>query len=129
MRRLFINVLFLIICVWFALLDHCLIKSSGMPVSRETLILLALQLIVGTLALLLINGAFPAAAEALGDMENSRLNLIIFGVPIFFFLVSPALLSESMYEARYGVVYRISAESPAGHALSCCLNPFSPAHH
>lgn len=52
------------------------------------------------------------------------MSLLVLGVPVFFFLASPALIAESMYEARYGVVYRISAGSPVGHDLSCCWDPF-----
>lgn len=128
MRRLILNILIVIIYAWFALVDRCLITSSGIPVSGEILTLLLLQVGVAALALLLVSGAFPTVSEALGDMRKFRLNLIIFGVPIFFFLASPALLSESMYEAHNGVVYRISADSPVGHALSCCWNPFYRAH-
>ena len=124
MKQLLVNTFLCLFGVWFALLDHCLIASSGVPVSGTIVVLLVLQLMIGAWVALLVNGVFPTATEALSDTGNFRLKLIVFGVPILFFLASPALLSESMYEARDRVVYRISADSPPGHALSCCWNPF-----
>lgn len=72
MRRLLVNIVFLVIGVWFPLLDRCLIVSSGMAVSAKTLTLMILQVIVWVLVLLLANGAFPTASEALSDMRNFR---------------------------------------------------------
>ena len=124
MKMLLVNAFLCILGVWFAFMDHCLIVSSGIPVSGRILVLLALQAIIGAWVVLVVNGAFPAATEALRDTAHFRFKLIVFGVPVLFLLASPTLLSESAYEARDSVVYRISADSPAGHALSCCWNPF-----
>jgi hypothetical protein len=125
MRRLLVNSLLLIVVVWIALLQHCLIVASGMPVSARIFALLLFQMVIGTLVFLLINGAFPAVTEATRGIRNFRLKFIVFGVPAIIFLASPALVSETLHQARYGSVDRILVNSHVAHDFRCCWNPFA----
>lgn len=118
------NTLLCLIGVWFALLDRCVIVSAEMPVSYGIAVLLLLQASTGVLLLLLINGAFPVAAEMATDWRNFRLNLVVFGIPLIIFVVSPAMISDSMYEARYGID-KFVVQAHVVHDLRCCLNPFA----
>jgi hypothetical protein len=111
--------------ILLGLLDHCLIVSADMPVSGQVLTLLVLQLGVGVMALLLVNGFFPTLAEMAFEFREFRLNMFVFGVPVLFFLWSPYLLSNLMYTARYGYFDQILVDAHVFHDLRCCLNPFT----
>ena len=120
-KRLGLKAFFGLIAVWLALLDHCLIVASEMPISGPAVVLLLLQAGMGSFALLLINGAIPAMAT---NRRSGRINLIVFGVPLIFFLISPAMISDAMYRARYGSIDKFVVHAHVGHDLGCCWNPF-----
>ena len=107
---------------WFALLDHCLIVASEMPMSREIAVLLVLQAGIGAFLWLLANGAFPTIVAT--DRRRFRLNLFVFGIPLVLFLLSPVMVSETMNQARYGYD-KFVVGAHVGQDLTCCLNPFA----
>ena len=127
MRNTYINILLIAVAIWFALLDRCLIQVSGMHVSSAILTLVGLQLMIGILMWMAVNGRLPAVAEVLKDSQNFRMKFVVFGVPVIFLLTSPALLSESLYTVRYGSTDRFLLNSHVVHDLSCCWNVFSAA--
>jgi hypothetical protein len=96
-----------------------------MPISREIVVLLSLQAGIGVFVLLWVNGAFPTMAEMAADIRSTRLKLMLFVVPLFLFLISPAMISDAMYRARYGTINKFVVHAHVGHDLKCCLNPFA----
>ncbi len=110
--------------VWFGLIDWCLIRSSGMPISGKIITLLMFQLVIGSLILLLINGVFPVVVEVMNDVGKFRLKFAMFGVPVILFLASPALISYTLYQSRYGYIDRIVVNAHVAHDLGCCWIPF-----
>ena len=124
-RRTLLNIILSLVGAWFALLDHCLIVASEMPISREIVELLILQASIGAFLWLFANGAFPTMAEMATDARNARLNLIVFGIPLILFLGSPVMISETLYEARYGYINKFVVNAHVGHDLTCCLNPLA----
>ncbi len=125
MRKLVVNSLLLIVIAWYALLDQCLIKASGMPITGKILVLLIFQIIIWTLLLLLLNGAFSVTTEAAHSIRGFRFKFLVFGVPAIIFLVSPVLISETLNQARYGYLDKFLVNSHVADDLRCCLlNPF-----
>ena len=96
-----------------------------MPISREIVELLILQASIGAFLWLFANGAFPTMAEMATDARNARLNLIVFGIPVMLFLASPLMISETMYQTRYGYVDKFVVNAHVARDLKCCLNPFA----
>jgi len=123
MRRLLVNTLFSLFAGWLALLDHCLIAVAAMPIPGEIVILFVLQASILSLAMLLANGALPSVAEMARNGSSVRMKLFVFGLPLILLLISPAMISDSMYRARYGSIDKFVVHAHAGHDLSCCLNP------
>ena len=109
---------------WLALLDRCVITASEMPISREIMLLLLLQASIGAFALLFVNGAFPAVAAMATEGRSTRFKLIVFAIPLIFFVSSPAMISDALYRARYGNTNKFVVHAHVGHELKCCLNPF-----
>ena len=123
MRKALLNSILCLVGAWFALLDHCLIVASDMPMSRDIVLLLVLQAGIGAFLGLLANGSFPGIA-AMVDGRRHRLNLFVFGIPLIVFLLSPVMISETMNQARYGYdKFVVSAH--VGQDLTCCLNPLA----
>jgi len=123
MKRLFVNTFLSLVAGWFALLDHCLIVAAEMPISGEIVVLLLFQVIMFAFIMLLVNGAFPALVAVVTNGSSMRMKLIVFGLPLIFFLISPAMISDSMYRARYGNINKFVVHAHVGHDLTCCLNP------
>jgi hypothetical protein len=125
MTRLLVNVLLGLFAGWVALLDHCLIVVAGMPVSGEIAVLLVLQAGIFAVVMLLANGALSAMAGIATNGSSIRMKLLVFGLPLILFLISPAMISDSMYRARYGNINKFVVHAHVWHDLACCLNPFS----
>ena len=121
------NVLLSAFAGWFALLDRCLIAAANMPISGEIVVLLILQAIIFALVMAVVNGAFPAVVAAGSGGANARLKLIVFAVPLILFIISPAMISDSLYRARYGNIDKLNVHAHVGHDLACCLNPLFAA--
>ena len=124
MTRLLVNVLLSLFAGWVALLDRCLILVAGMPVSGEIAVLLLLQASIVAVVMLLVNGALPAIASIATNGQSIRTKFLVFGLPLILFLISPAMISDSMYRARYGNINKFAVHAHVWHDLSCCLNPF-----
>jgi hypothetical protein len=127
MKTLVVNVVLSAFAGWFALLDRCLIAASDMPISGQIVTLLVLQAVIFALVMAVVNGAFPEVVEAGRSGASARLKLIVFVVPLILFIASPVMISDSLYEARYGSLDRLNVHAHVGHDLACCLNPFSTA--
>ena len=123
MTQLLVNTFLTLFAGWFALLDRCLIAAAKMPISGEIVVLLLLQAIIFAFVVLLANGAFPVGLAAASSSAGARVKIFAFGVPLILFIVSPALISDSMYRARYGNVDKLNVHAHVGHDLACCLNP------
>jgi len=124
MRRLLVNTLFSLFAGWLALLDHCLIAVAAIPISGEIVILCVLQASIISLAMLLANGALPSVAELASNGSSVRMKLFVFGLPLILLLISPAMISDSMYRAWYGSINKFVVHTHVGHDLTCCFNPF-----
>jgi len=122
-KRLLGNALLSLFAGWLALLDHCLIAVAEMPISGEIVVLLILQASIVALAMLLVNGALPAVAAMAGNGLSVRMKLFVFGLPLILLLISPAMISDSMYRARYGSINKFVVHAHVGHDLTCCFNP------
>lgn len=123
MRRLLVNTFQSVLAGWLALLDHCLIVSAEMPISGEIIFLLLFQASIFAFVMLLVNGAFPTVLAMATNGWSFRTKFFVFALPIIFFLISPAMISDSMYRARYGNINKFVVHAHVGHDLACCLNP------
>jgi hypothetical protein len=125
MRRLRLNTLLSLFASWLALLDHCLIETARMPISGEIALLLLVQAsTIGSVALL-ANGAFPLVAAMATNGSRVRVQLFAFGLPLILFVISPVMISDSLYRARYGNLNRSVVRAHVWHDYECCLNPFN----
>ena len=125
MKRLLVNALLCLFAGWLALLDHCLIAAAQMPISGEIVALLLIQTCVVVLAMLLANGAVPTLAAMAADAPSFRLKFFVFGLPLILMFISPAMISDSMYRARYGNLDKFVVHEHIWRDLTCCFNPFS----
>ncbi len=123
-RRWLVNTVLTLIAGWFALLDHCVIARSEMPISGGIVVLLLLQASIGAFVWRLVNVAFPAVSGRAADGRSTRTNLFVWGIPLILFLSAPAMISDALYRARYGNLDKFVVHAHVGHDLKCCLNPF-----
>ncbi len=123
MRRLLVNAFLSLLAGWFALLDHCLIVATEMPISGEIVFLLLFQASVFAFVMLLVNGAFPTVVAMAINGWSFRIKFFVFALPLILFLISPAMISDSMYRARYGNMDKFVVHAHLGQDLACCLNP------
>jgi hypothetical protein len=123
MRRLLVNTILSLFAIWFALLDRCLIAAANMPISGEIVVLLILQASIFAFVILLVNGVFPTVVEMASSGSSARLKFIVFAVPLILFVISPVMIADSMYRARYGNINKFVVHAHVGHDLACCLNP------
>jgi hypothetical protein len=125
MKRLVLNMLLILLTGWLALIDHCLIAVADMPVTTEIVLLLVVQGSVVAIVILLANGALASVVEAVSSSLNFRMQFFVIGVPLILFFISPFLISDSMYRARFGNADKFVVHAHAWHDLACCVNPFS----
>lgn len=120
MRRVLVNISVSCLGAWFLLLDRCLVVTADAPVSGEVLTLVFLQGSIVLYALLLLNGAFPTLAAMARDGTSTRTKLLVFGLPLILFLISPVMISDSIYRVRYGNMNKFLVRAQVGHDMSCC---------
>jgi hypothetical protein len=126
-RRLLVNTFLSLLGGWLALLDRCLIAAANMPVSGEIVSLFVLQAGIFGFVMLLVNGVFPILVEMATSTGSARLKFIVFGIPLLLFVISPVMIADTMYRARYGDSDKFVVHAHVGHDLACCLNPlFAP---
>jgi hypothetical protein len=125
MRRLLVNTFLSLFTGWLALLDHCLVAVAEMPISGEIVVLLLLQASIVALVMLLANGALSTVAAMATNGPSARMKFFVFGLPLILVLISPAMISDSIYRARYGNINKFVVHAHVGHDLACCFNPFS----
>ncbi|WP_207215875.1 hypothetical protein [Pseudolysobacter antarcticus] len=120
------NTLLSLFTVWLVLLDHCLIVATEMPLSNEVAILMLIRASMIAFVALLVNGALPLAAEMLSDDPKNRMEFIALAIPSILFLISPIMISDSLYRARYGNLNKSVVQAHVWKDFGvCCLNPFS----
>jgi hypothetical protein len=125
MKILLVNVFLSLFAGWFALLDRCLLSFAERPMSGELLVLILFQVSVFVLVMLLVNGAFPIGVAAAISGASTRLKISVFAVPLILFMISPVMISDSIYRARYGNINKFVVHAHVERDLACCLNPFS----
>lgn len=108
---------------WLALFDHCLIVVAGAPVSSEIAFLCVFQASMVLIGVLITTGRLSSFADAAGS-QSFRMKLFAVGLPLMLFLISPLMISESIYRARYGAD-KFVIRARMLRDLGCCLNPFS----
>jgi hypothetical protein len=123
MKRILGAIVLCLVVVWYALLDRCLIVTSGMPLSPKIGLLLVLQVCAGAFLLTLFVSRRASAAIQFRD-RRSRMNLLLFGVPSMFFLFSPAIISEVLNREHYGI-NKFVVHAHVARDLRCCVNPVS----
>jgi hypothetical protein len=123
MRRLIANTILSLFAVWFALLDRCLIAAANMPISGEIVFLLVLQAGIFGFVVLLANGIFQTMVAMASSGASARVKFIVFAIPLILFMISPVMIADSMYRARYGNIDKFVVHAHVGHDLACCLNP------
>jgi hypothetical protein len=74
--------------------------------------------------MLLVNGVFPAVLAVASSGGSARLKYIVFAIPLVLFMISPVMIADSMYRARYGNIDKFVVHAHVGHDLACCWNPF-----
>lgn len=125
MRRMLLNTLLSVFAGWLVLLDRCLIETAGMPISGEIGLLLLLQASTIAFVALLANGVFPAVVAMATDGSSVRVRLFAFGLPIVLFFISPVMISDSMYRARYGNLNKFVVHAHVWQDFACCLYPIN----
>jgi hypothetical protein len=128
MRRSLLNTVLGVLGVWFALIDQCLIAAAGMPVTGPIVVLLLFQAGMFAFAMLLVNGAFPLLVAMAGEGSHMRMKIIVCVPMLILFLISPAMISDSMYRPRYGNIDKFLVQAHVAADLACCWNPLA-AHH
>ena len=126
-RGHWLNAGLLVFSIWLVLLDRCLIRSSGMPINSPVAFVIAMQVGVIVLCALLANGVVPTLIDFLRDEKIGPVRLLLIGMPLLLLVTSPILLSQSLYDARFGVD-RAKNHPFIWRDLSvCCVNPFRGA--
>jgi hypothetical protein len=124
MSKLLLNTFLVFSVVWFALLDRCLIVTAAMPITGEIVVLLLVQATGFGFLILVANGALPEIVEIATHVRSTRIRIFVFVVPLILLLISPAMISDSMYRVRYGNINKFVVHAHVGHDLACCWNPF-----
>lgn len=125
MNRLVATTLLGLLAGWLALFDHCLIVVAGAQVSSEIAFLCVFQASMVAIGMLITTGRLSSFADAASRL-SFRMKLFAFGLPLIVLLISPFMISESIYRARYGAD-KFVIHAHMGRDFECCLNPFSTA--
>lgn len=123
MRGVLVNSSLCLSSVWLALLDHCLIGAAQMPISSEIIVLLVLQASAITAIAFMANGALPMVTGLITSDLSVRLKFFVLGLPLILLVISPVMISDSMYRARYGGINKFVVHAHVWNDLSCCGNP------
>jgi hypothetical protein len=120
-----INMALVVISIWLALIDHCLVVSSGVGITSPAVFILTLQAAILLLFALLANDALPTLLDILASGPVGRGKLFSIIIVIAFFFMTPMLLSQSLYDARFGVLQAKNHPFIWRDLSVCCANPFA----